>query len=98
MRLNQGKLAIVFEVVLMSSMLAGRAQQATGNAAVLSAANSFSDGGGYTTKPKPSGGSPEKIVFKGETLRERSTNGTYCSGFWGSGLRSSLRQEELAAK
>jgi hypothetical protein len=66
--------------LLLSSALV-RAQQPDGCAAVLSAANGFTNGGGYTSKPSPLGGAPEKILFKGETIRERSRNGTYCSGF-----------------
>ncbi len=52
--------------------------EVTVNADVLEAAYAFDDGGGYEWRDT---GTPEALVHDGQTLLERSAEGTYCCGY-----------------
>ena len=50
------------------------------NEVVLRAARSYADGGGYNLKWGGTG-TPEEILFDGQRVLARGTDGTYCCGF-----------------
>lgn len=57
---------------------AGRPLHAAPTNDVLSIAASYKDGGNYLLKGS---GTPEPIVFQGESILPAGSGGTYCSGF-----------------
>lgn len=94
--------SVAIACVMMLSLLSiaarapSSAPSSSLNDAVLAAARSYPDAGGYNLKWAGSG-TPEEVLFGGQRILAKGTDGTYCCGFTFAVMMKVARERDLLA-